>query len=500
MKKPSIKSLLFLLPAIALLLPACNEYLDINDDPTRVTESQITLQSLLPTTIEASGQANFQYAFPVSQIVQHMSSVAGGGVDAHNEVRIPSAWSTTYLTAMANLRTLIAKANDPNNFAPYYSAIGKIILAYHLGMATSIWEAIPYSQAFEISNLRPEYDSQESIYAAMNKLLDEALVEIDRTEGPLPGAEDITFFAGTTTAARTSQRNRWKAVARVLKARYALHGSLKNPTKAANDALAALSTVAMTGNADDWQINYNTRNLNPWNTTVAQAIITGNFTVSHSQQIVDAMNGTTFGPFDPRLPITGGRTTGNASATTWIGRENGTGLGGNVDLVTTTWHGRNISPIVLVSFAEQEFIRAEAEFLRNGGTPSSKGTTAAGYAAYLSGINANMQKLGVADTARTRYVNDPRVNVGAANLTLDLLMAEKYKALFLSPEVWNDMRRWEFSKNVFRDLDLPRNQNPELGGKWIQRAFYPQDEFNRNGAVAQKNQKPLNEPMWIFKR
>lgn len=494
------KSIFISVLAMGLFMVSCNDYLDINDDPTRVSENQITLQSLLPTTIEASGQATFQYAFPVSQITQHMSSVTGGGADSHNDVRIPGAWSTTYLTAMSNLKTLIAKANDPNSFSPFYSAVGKILLAYHLGMATTTWEAIPFAQAFDINNLRPEYDAQEAIYAEINKLLDEAIAEIDRTEGSLPGTDDLAFFGGTTTAARTAQRNRWRATARVLKARFAMHFSLKNPAQAANNALTALSTGAMTSNSDDFQINYNTRNLNPWNTTVAQAILTGNLTVSHSQQLVDAMNGTTFGVFDPRLPIIGGRTAANSGATTWSGRENGSGLGGNVDLVTTTWHGRNIAPILLVTYAEQEFIKAEAEFLKNGGTSSSAGTTAAGYTAYLNGINASMQKLGVPDTARTRYVNDPRVNVGAANLTLSLIMGEKFKAMFLHPEVWNDMRRWEYSNRVFRDLDLPRNQNPELGGKWIQRAFYPQDEFNRNGAVATKNQKPLNEPMWIFKR
>jgi hypothetical protein len=478
-----------------LMLSSCKDFLDINDDPTRITEQQITIQALLPTTIEATSQATHQYAFATSQIVQYMASVAGGGVDAHNEVRMGDAWITSYATAMSNLKTIIEKASDPNDFSPYYASVAKILLAYNLGMATSTWGNVPYSQAFSIKNLRPEYDTQEAIYAEINKLLDEAIADIDKVSSKSPGTEDVAFYTMNTTAALTAQRNRWKATARVLKARYAMHFSLKNPTQAATNALAALSTGAMTAFADDLQLNYNTRNLNPWNTRVAQALVTGNFTVSHSNQLIESMNGVSFGVFDPRLPIIAGR---GASATTWTGRENGSGSGGGTDLTINTWHGRNVAPIQMVTYAEQEFIRAEAEFLRNGGTTTSKGTTTAGYTAYLNGINASMQKLGVVDSARTRYTSDTKVNVGAANLTLQLIMAEKYKAQFLHPETWNDMRRWEYSKDVFKDLDLPRNQNPELGNKWIERAFYPNDEFNRNGEVARKNQQPLNTKLWIF--
>ena len=256
----------------------------------------------------------------------------------------------------------------------------------------------------------------------------------------------------------------------------------------------------MTSNADDLQLVYNARNLNPWHTGVATANVSGNLTIRHSQQFVDAMNGTTFGIFDPRLPIVGGRTAANAAATTWIGGENGVG-GGNVDLnPTTSWHSRNTSPIQFITFAEQKFIQAEAEFLKNGGTMTSKGTTAAGYQAYLDGITANFNKVGVVDTGRTRYITSPLVAVGAANLTLQLIMAEKFKALFLNSETWNDYRRWDYSKDVFKDLDLPKNQSAVLGGKWIERSFYPLDEFSRNGTVAAKNQKLGNVKMWIFSK
>lgn len=484
---------------VGFLASGCSDYLDINTDPTRVNEDQVTLAAMLPTVIEATSQAQYNYAFTISQITQNMCSVTGGGSDQHIEIRLATAWSTAYLTAMSNATLMIDKANAQKS--PHYAAVGKILLAYNLNMATTAWESIPFSQAFSIKNLKPEYDSQEAIYQKINQLLDEALADFDKTSVRTLGAEDLIFYPATvTTATLATIIPRWKGTARALKARVAMQGTAKNGVAAATNALTILAAGGIASNTDDLQLTYNLRNLNPWHVGVAIANTTGNLSVRHSQQFVDAMNGTTYGVFDPRMPIVGGRVAANAAATTWIGGENGVG-GGNVDLnPTTSWHSRNTSPIQFITFAEQKFIQAEAEFLKNGGTTTSKGTTAAGYQAYLDGIAANCNKVGVADTGRTRYLASPLVAVGAANLTLQLIMAEKVKALFLNPETWNDYRRWDYSKDVFKDLDLPKNQSTALGGKWIERSFYPLDEFSRNGTVAAQNQKLGNVKMWIFSK
>lgn len=487
--KYTIKNIIYAsILALGLSTSSCDKYLDINTDPVRVNEDQVTLAGILPTVIEATSQTQFNHAFTLSQITQHLCNVTGGGADQHIEIRLGGAWSTTYLTGLTNLNILIEKANAQNS--PHYAGVAKTLMAYNLLMATTAWENIPLTQAFSIKNLKPEYDSQELIYGRINQLLDEALADFDKTSAKSPAADDL-IYAGN--------RTKWKAATAAMKARVAMHYSAKGASTAANNALAALSTSAMTSNADDMQLLYNNRNLNPWHSGVALANVTGNLTVRHSQQLVDAMSGATYGPWDPRLPIIGGRTTANANATTWIGGENGVG-GGNVDFNANSWHSQATSPIQFITFAEQKFIQAEAEFIKNGGTTTSKGTSAVAYTAYLDGIRASLQKLGVSDTARTRYLADPRVAVGAGNLTLQLIMGEKFKALFLNPEVWNDYRRWDYSKDVFKDLDLPRNHNTLLNGKWIERSSYPLDEFSRNAAVASKNEKPLNQRMWIFSK
>jgi hypothetical protein len=56
--------------------------------------------------------------------------------------------------------------------------VGKVLLAATLGMVTTVWGDVPYSDAFSTANLSPAYDSQESIYQSIGSLLDEAIVDL----------------------------------------------------------------------------------------------------------------------------------------------------------------------------------------------------------------------------------------------------------------------------------------------------------------------------------
>ena len=53
-----------------VLATSCNDFLDVNTDPVRVNEDQVTLAAMLPTIIEATSQTQYNYAFTLSQITQ----------------------------------------------------------------------------------------------------------------------------------------------------------------------------------------------------------------------------------------------------------------------------------------------------------------------------------------------------------------------------------------------------------------------------------------------
>jgi hypothetical protein len=48
-------------------------------------------------------------------------------------------------------------------------------------------------------------------------------------------------------------------------------------------------------------------------------------------------------------------------------------------------------------------------------------------------------------------------------------MQQKYIALFLNPESWTDMRRYDFSADIYPNLTFPAGANPDAGGQYPRR-------------------------------
>jgi hypothetical protein len=193
-----------------------------------------------------------------------------------------------------------------------------------------------------------------------------------------------------------------------------------------------------------------------------------------SEQLVDHLNGKTYGVFDPRIR----KITDPIPVTThglWVGTVNGAGNRApgnntvkdeNYVAVSSPWTS-DVAPILIVTNAEIKFIEAEAALAANDRTRA--------YAAYLAGINANMDKLQVptADAERIAYMSS--VSVGATNLTRDMIFREKYVATYLNPEAWNDARRYDYK---YKDFTLPVNA---VLSTFIRRLSYPNGERSKNG-------------------
>jgi Starch-binding associating with outer membrane len=466
----------YLLATIVLLtMNSCKDFLDINTDPT--LKSDVTLQDLLPTLQFYTGETTYSSAYIACQYIQQIgSNVSGGATDAQTESENEGGWTNFYLNIVPHANLIIAKGQKEN--APVYVGIAKVLLAYNLGIATTAWENVPYAQSDKAANkvFAPAYDSQESIYTAIQKNLDEAIIELAKG-GTKPAADDLLYGGDT---------NKWSKAAYTLKARYAMHLTKKSPTKAATDALAALAK-GFSSNDDDLQLVYNTRNLSPWYSRVALANNTGNLTITYSNTLIQLMNAVK----DPRLPIIA---TLKKNQTTYAGATPGKGTGSTTDFSVSSWHSKVSSPIVFATFAEAKALEAEAKFLQNGGNIKSIGTNQATYDAFLQIAKVNMDKLAVPAAAATTYLTQPAIDVKAEKLTLMHILTEKYKAQFLNGDTWNDMRRYDYAL-----LALPEQHNVDLKGQWIQRMRYPLSEQTRNSDVVKQNFKAATEVMWAFK-
>lgn len=493
MKKTTIILKFVFTGLLLFTLMSCEDYLggNVNVDPNSVFEEDVSLNDMLAPVIVTTADTHFNIAYTTSQYSQHTSFV--GDTDKQQESEFTGAWTNIYLTSLNNLAVMERKAETSNAFN--FLGITHVLQALNLGLATNTWEDIPYSEAFVEGNFTPAYDSQEMIYQEIQILLDKAIVELQKPSSEIsqPGSEDLVFRGDI---------DKWIKAAYSLKARYHLHLINKDDISSANNALAALNN-AMESNSDDVQVNYTSRNLNPWHTSAFLARQTGNPAPVPSDQIISSMNGTTYPEVDPRLPIIAD----NGDASQYYGSINGA-FGTNNDapnnlsntvFTADTWHTRLDSPILMITYSESKFIEAEAEFLiANSGNTNAVGASTQAYEAYLEGIRANMNKLGVSEIDRDDYLSNPSVAVGPEGLTLELIMKEKYKSLFLNPETFNDLRRYSFDNELFRDLELPQDHYDNLNGEWIQRAVYPSSEFSRNEEEVRAVQKDIDQPMWFY--
>lgn len=89
----------------------------------------------------------------------------------------------------------------------------------------------------------------------------------------------------------------------------------------------------------------------------------------------------------------------------------------------------------LISFREIKFIEAEC-LSRTGGSDNDI------LQAYLDGISASFQEVGLTDGDYENYVSNSAVNPGIGNIQIDgHILIQKYIGLFVQPEVYNDYRR-----------------------------------------------------------
>ena len=457
---------LLLLALFGFALVGCTDgsLLVENQNPNATTDPSVS--GLLSSSIqETSSDVIPSAAGATSYYVQHLASPSGSDLDQHYESRFGVTWSSVY-NVLADTDALIERAEAENS--PHYAGIARVIQAYNLGLATDLWGAIPYEQALQgrEGEITPAYDDQQAVYSDIQSLLDTALQDLN--------AESSTFAPGNDDFVHGGDLQKWRRTAWALKARYRNHLTKKD----AYDPQTVLDAVdnAMQGNEDDAQMDYaNDPADNPWHNVFEEqegGILGGHL----SEQLVKEMDGTLYGPVDPRLQVAitdSADTEGPSPTPLFAGSRNGEGAGDFYNHIEgDRYYAAEDAPIFWITYAEVKFIEAEAALRAN--QPSRA------YSAYLDGIRAHMNKVGVPEDQREAYLNDPAVDVGQGNLTLDLIFKEKNVALFLNPEAWVDHRRHDYD---YPDFEPPANQNPLFDGNsvnYIRRPLYPLSEIERN--------------------
>jgi hypothetical protein len=442
--------------SLPLVTVSCKKYLDINENPNSPTGAP--LNGLLLSATENAALNVYRVSDNVTaQYVQYLSSPnpASAG-DIYEPIDASTTWTFLY-DNMTNIYDLDQQAGEQG--ATQYQGVARILMAMDLQLVHDLWGDAPFTEAFGGEILTPAYDDAQSNYQRVLTLLDEGIALLQQAGSTVELSESADLI-------HEGDIDAWMKTAHALKARMLNRVSKTSQYNAAN-VLAEVDAAYGAGDDEAAITVFDVRN--PWaEVAVDNAdLLLGGWLSEH---FVNAMNGTIYGIFDPRLPMITDPT-GNGD---YVGTRNGkgrTGSGTGNDqsvLTTTDYYSRDNSPLFIISYEEVKFIESEAAF--------RAGNMQRAYDAYIEGITANMDKLGVPAGQRDAYINDPSVGVGANNLTLDLIFKEKYKALFLSPETWNDARRYNY---MYEDFQLPLNAAIP---NFIRRVMYPNVETSRNNA------------------
>lgn len=425
---------------LALLISSCDKWIDpkINEDPDSVVDVPYNL--LLPAIEADMGfvMGGMDVRGIVGMWVQHVSGAARQAATMGRnynltEADINNAWNTFYNGFMMDLTVFINKTGGTN---PQARGVGKVLMATALGQATDLWGDIPYTEAFKgNADLKPAYDSQQSIYTVINTLLTEAIADL----GTANGANAIPLGSSSNDLIYNGDKTKWIAAARSLRARYALHLSKKGT--ADYTAIIADCNAGITSNANDMQLTFGTTESN------------ANPLYQFNDQRGDVAPSSTFATLaagDPRLAVFAA----------------GEAFG--------SYYGAINSPVPFITFVETKFILAEAQLRKTGPSQALANT------AYDAAVTASLGKFGITDA--TWLTNNTTGVLG--DRSIKNIIEAKYIALFLQTEAYNDYRRTGFPVLV-----------PTVGSAIPSRFPYCTDErlYNAESIPAGIT---LNSPVW----
>ncbi|UXX79878.1 SusD/RagB family nutrient-binding outer membrane lipoprotein [Reichenbachiella carrageenanivorans] len=441
---------------------------DTNIDPTSFADVNVSL--LLPSAQAQTVKNLSSIGLRVTgSVIQHFE-----GIEAQtetytsyliNENELDQYWRTgLYAAALRDSHLIINKSDGRY---PHYEGVAKILIAINLGIATTFWGDVPYSDAFVEDNNTPKYDEQYQIYERIQELLGAAILDLAAPSELEPRRDDL-IFGGDIDA--------WVATARALQARYYLHLSKRDP-EAANKALAAIGAGAELGidNTPEFPYADNLNEANPF----------ARFGEDRPNQLAlgDFMTSILSSTNDPRMSV-------------YSVFSNGVNLLYDRDNSQLYW-GQFDAPMALTTVTEVQFIKAEC-YLRQGNEAQAEQML-------QQAIESSMDGLGISKPEiDTFLIHLPQLTtLSGFEEQLQLIIEQKYVAQFVqgSIESWVDYRRTGYPV-----LIPPSNANESFNPTKVvpRRYLYPISERITNAdnlqqAIQRQGGHLLDIDMWAFK-
>jgi len=384
--------------------------------------SDVSMEVLLPSAQAAYGMTQGDVLPRLTSIFMQQMTGTDRQSLAHNryaqigEGDFNTPWNNSYAGGLYDLKLIEDKAEAAG--ASAYVGVAKIMTAMYLGVLTDHFGDIPYTNALQgADNLKATFDSQADIYTTIFTLLSDGKDALAQPSSVTPGGDDL-IHGGDLAA--------WAATADGLRARHLNHLSKTSQYNAAN-VIAACDDALNAGVY--CTIGFESAlNQNPW---YQFTVIDRAGYISQFGTMYDMMEASS----DPRI-----------------------NLYRSADSLTMPAYGDATSALPIVTPFEIMFVKAEAQLA---------GSASDARATLEAAIESHMTWLGVDAGDIATYVA-----ALPATTDLELIMNEKYVAMFSSSESWTDWRR-----TGFPTLSAPADAN--LSGM-PRRMPYPEGEYLYN--------------------
>ena len=542
---------------ISFMGASCEDWLydNVNEDAAH----EVLPQQVLPVVLFYSAQLQFDHAEYGAYLTQTLTT---GGRNQTSSFAYKSGWGD-FLTMNrhpqwrrhfydigVNAKEIIDEAHEAQ--AWNLELIGRTLRLMSTQMTTDLFGDMPRSEAYESNS--PHYDTQESIYEWMNQEIEELIGMYEdptyteaATNIPIDQSID-RVFAGDL--------NKWKHYTYALKARLLLR---KLPNWENNAATCQAIITAVNRALEGWEdVLYrfdggNGAQNSPWGEAfgsteqgglgwegrgnMLNSAVPTKYFMENILGVFESHNNLKGWAEDPRIlafmsarPGPSG-TSDSGTEMRYLDTNIGMDVSYKVDNYPTLFpevDGKKVSVYTqntgyVPLFLEEELllIKAEATYW-SGDKPTARSLTM--QAAEINFDRFNLSS--IYGSSYTRYRNNYLGNeTGTGNyvttyfpadgVNIGHIMRQKYVCLYLQPEQWTDMRRYNYSCEengiqydntyVYPGLKRPNNIYEAHWGDdpkaWINRINYdPETEEKYNKAElerlgAYKNYQWLRKPM-----
>ncbi|MEI6556645.1 MAG: SusD/RagB family nutrient-binding outer membrane lipoprotein [Paludibacter sp.] len=214
--------------AVVVTTSSCSDFLDINKDPNRVTDSNVTPELIFTQAENAIGTRQATRFVFMNNWMGYWARSGSFIVEQEETTyKVTSTftennWDQAYniLFDLYKVKTMALTANDS------VLAGASMILSVKLWQETvDQFGAIPYTQAFDhLKYPTPVYDRADSIYADLLVQLDKAILYMGATPKPSFAKADMIFARGDD---KMDVVPMWKKLANTIKLRIFLRQSEK---------------------------------------------------------------------------------------------------------------------------------------------------------------------------------------------------------------------------------------------------------------------------------